>query len=92
MVLSQLCGKVILNVSFLDKHDGSSFCSLHEGARLERSIQGWWREKKVLPQSIRSSVIERHKVLRQKSLASSDGISVAIGNGGMVRQRGDYIV
>jgi hypothetical protein len=28
MALSQLRSKVILNVSFLDKHDGSSFLSL----------------------------------------------------------------
>ena len=57
MVLSQLCGKVTLNVSFLDKHEGSSFCRLHK-----RCSSGAKREKlearKVgLQLSIRSSVI-----------------------------------
>ena len=64
VVLSQLCSKVILNVSFLDKHDGSSFCRLRgrcssgaKRAKLEARKEG--------PAiSIRSSVIGRLNVIQ----------------------------
>jgi hypothetical protein len=85
MVLSQLCSKVILDVSFLDKHDGSSFCRLREGARLERSMQSWRREKAGLDLSIRSSVIGRFNVVQAGYLAKCDGLCVAKDNGAMLR-------
>jgi hypothetical protein len=65
MALSQFCGKVILNVSFFDKHDDSSFCRLRErcssGAKHAKL-----EARKVGPDlSIRSPVVGRLKVFRQ---------------------------
>jgi hypothetical protein len=64
MVLSQLCGKVILNVSFLDKHDGSSFCRLRKRCSSGAKHEKLEARKVALVLSIRSSVIERLNVIQ----------------------------
>jgi hypothetical protein len=55
MVLSQLCSKMILNVSFLDEHDGSSPCRLRERCSSGAKHEELEARKVVVDPSIRSS-------------------------------------
>jgi hypothetical protein len=89
MVLSQLCGKVILNVSFLDKHDGSSLCRLREKCSSGAKRTKLEARKERPATSIRSSV--RPNVVQAVYFARCDGLCVAKDEWGRLRQRGDYI-